>query len=410
MFTHEYIKWKNVLFDKRVLDDASLDEALKIGFMNTEKGVLIIASRPIIDLNLSQTPLGTLVMGRFITPTYHAEIKDLTQNDFNIYTRKDIMNSEEKSEIFTKLIKSGDQNCMIKDNNNIIIYKILEDLFGEPVILLEASMSRAISQYGSKTNSTFRINILVFIIIITIILIVILENVITKPIQQMTGYLKSIQSSGDTSKSLSFSRKDEIGFLSDAVDKFVGTIDSQKAELEFLNDELKKQASTDALTGLFNRHMMGSNLVNLWNTMARDQSSIAIILLDIDYFKKYNDKYGHQQGDECLKSVAKLIIASLHREADIPIRYGGEEFLVILPLTDVPGAVLVAENIKNAIEKEKIEHENSEIKKHLTISVGVAGTTPTNAINLDDLIEQADKALYKSKEEGRNRITVYTGG
>ena len=127
-------------------------------------------------------------------------------------------------------------------------------------------------------------------------------------------------------------------------------------------------------------------------------------MLDIDFFKFYNDHYGHQGGDDCLKKVVKGLQSNLHRETDFLARYGGEEFSVILPETDLNGALKVAEEMRQAIKALRIEHAKSKVDRFVSISIGVSTVIPQQGTEPELLISAADQALYKAKEEGRDRV------
>jgi diguanylate cyclase (GGDEF)-like protein len=126
----------------------------------------------------------------------------------------------------------------------------------------------------------------------------------------------------------------------------------------------------------------------------------------VDFFKLYNDHYGHQAGDECLKQVARALQTTCRRPADLPARYGGEEFALVLPETGLVGAAQVAESVRDAVARLQISHEYSEIAPHVTLSVGVAGLRPGMEIKTERLIAAADQALYQAKKLGRNRVVT----
>ena len=176
------------------------------------------------------------------------------------------------------------------------------------------------------------------------------------------------------------------------------------ANLVHSNKSLKEQSLHDALTGLYNRRYLEKALESEWLRHRRSQKEIAIILLDIDYFKLYNDHYGHIKGDECLVKLAHAIEDSLFRPGDFVARYGGEEFIVVLPTTDTDGAYKTATRIGNAVYDLNIEHVDSKIENRVTISSGIASTVPLQGKNYSELVEQADQALYLAKENGRNRV------
>ncbi len=176
-------------------------------------------------------------------------------------------------------------------------------------------------------------------------------------------------------------------------------------QLRSLNAELETLSQKDSLTHIYNRRYFDEFSRQQWLLASRKQQSIAVLMIDIDHFKLFNDYYGHQAGDDCLIKVAATLEHSLHRSSDILARYGGEEFIIVLPDTDTKGAVQVAETLCAAVEDLQIEHKASTTCETVTISIGVATATCTNGRNIEDLIHCADKALYKSKRSGRNCVT-----
>ena len=174
--------------------------------------------------------------------------------------------------------------------------------------------------------------------------------------------------------------------------------------LEEANKELDQLASMDGLTKIANRRQFDRHLQQEWKRLRREQVPIALILCDIDYFKRYNDTYGHVAGDKCLQQVAQGIRRAVKRPADLVARYGGEEFVVILTNTDIDGAVKVAEEIKKEIGKLEIPHVQSEVGRHLSISMGVSSTVPDRSDGPEAFINDVDQFLYQAKDAGRDRI------
>ena len=171
--------------------------------------------------------------------------------------------------------------------------------------------------------------------------------------------------------------------------------------LKVKNTELRYLSSHDALTGLHNRRTADEFLQREWNRAVRAKSVVTVLMIDIDYFKKFNDRYGHQAGDSCLHRVAGAMKSVLNRPSDMVARYGGEEFIAILPETDSQGALLVAENIRQKVMGLEIPHEDSN-KQFVTVSIGVGTTQPVKLMNYERLVSCADKALYEAKDSGRN--------
>ncbi|WP_223300837.1 diguanylate cyclase domain-containing protein [Oscillatoria nigro-viridis] len=181
-------------------------------------------------------------------------------------------------------------------------------------------------------------------------------------------------------------------------------LEQAKLELQAANMELQRLAAVDGLTQIPNRRCFDKKLELEWQLMEREQESLSLILCDIDFFKLYNDRYGHQGGDECLKQVAQILASNAQRAGDLAARYGGEEFAVIVSRTDVQGAKRVAESIRRDLKAAAIFHAASKVSKFITLSMGIATTVPAAGLSIEELIGQADRALYRAKLEGRDRI------
>lgn len=176
------------------------------------------------------------------------------------------------------------------------------------------------------------------------------------------------------------------------------------SEQKLAQMELQKLAIKDGLTGIANRRFFDESLAKEWLRAKRERVPLSLLIADIDYFKRYNDTYGHQKGDECLAAVAAIFDTEAFRPADLAARYGGEEFAVILPNTGVDGAIEVAERIRNATAALNIFHAGSAIGPSITVSIGVAATIPSTGLAVETLVAAADRALYAAKHAGRNRV------
>jgi diguanylate cyclase (GGDEF)-like protein len=175
-------------------------------------------------------------------------------------------------------------------------------------------------------------------------------------------------------------------------------------KLEETNRQLQCLSSLDGLTGIPNRRSCDEFMEKEWRRAVRDAQSFAMIMLDIDFFKSFNDTYGHLAGDDCLRSVATALHELVKRPGDLIGRYGGEEFIVLLPETDIKGAGAVAEAMRLAVVALGIPNAASTVADRVTLSAGVAATVPEKSTAVKDLIAAADKALYQAKKEGRNRV------
>lgn len=196
-----------------------------------------------------------------------------------------------------------------------------------------------------------------------------------------------------------------IDFMGDFSEAFNTMIIS----LENNEKLLIQRALIDPLTQLANRRHLDMVLEKEWARMKRGQTALSVLMCDVDFFKLYNDTYGHKQGDECLKAVSRAILENIRRPADFAARYGGEEFIVILPDTSLEGSLYIAQKIRKAIQDLNIEHSASSVSDHVTISIGVASVVPSDHNNVEEVLKLADEALYESKEQGRNRATMLSG-
>jgi diguanylate cyclase (GGDEF)-like protein len=180
-------------------------------------------------------------------------------------------------------------------------------------------------------------------------------------------------------------------------------LEATQAELLKKNQELQRLSRVDKLTQIANRYHFDEYLLQEWNRLELEQQPLSLIICDVDYFKKYNDFYGHQGGDRCLQQIAQVLLSVVKRPTDLVARYGGEEFAVIVPSTDVQGAIVVAEEIQQAIRQSKLPHARSDVSEFITISLGIATIVPTSITSFANLIAAADKALYEAKRQGRDR-------
>ncbi|RYY04291.1 MAG: diguanylate cyclase [Gammaproteobacteria bacterium] len=183
-------------------------------------------------------------------------------------------------------------------------------------------------------------------------------------------------------------------------------ITEMRDQLHQLNAELEALSQLDSLTQTYNRRTFNEMAQQQWLLASRQQNPISVLMIDVDHFKLYNDHYGHPAGDSCLKKITQAIRDCLNRPFDILGRYGGEEFIVLLPDADSLGALRVAESINATLENALLRHEVSPTHKYVTVSIGGASCVQTGSYSLQDLIKRADRALYKAKHSGRNRSLV----
>ena len=206
------------------------------------------------------------------------------------------------------------------------------------------------------------------------------------PLEKLVRSLALLKENNDE-RIYGIERNDEIGNLSNTI------------------LDLFTKANYDALTGINNRRFLENNLRNVMDLLARSDGLLSVLMVDVDFFKKYNDTYGHEQGDVCLKAVAKAMAESIMRTNDFVARYGGEEFVAVLPNTNEDGARLIAEKLLENVRQLNIPHANSAAAQYVTISVGITTGKVAYSQSWEDYLKRADEALYMSKQNGRNKFT-----
>ncbi|HEY9620906.1 MAG TPA: diguanylate cyclase [Crinalium sp.] len=202
---------------------------------------------------------------------------------------------------------------------------------------------------------------------------------------------------------------DRNGDIKGVIGNSIDVTERRQMELALreANEELQRRATVDGLTQIANRRRFDEYLTQEWYRLAREQQPLSLILCDVDFFKRYNDHYGHQAGDDCLVQIAQTLHRALKRSTDLVARYGGEEFAVVLPNTKPPAAIKVAQMIQEVIKQQHIPHATSEIADYITMSLGITALVPGPNASPELLITMADQALYHAKAKGRNTYCLH---
>ncbi len=221
----------------------------------------------------------------------------------------------------------------------------------------------------------------------------------------ITPLLNLVQLAGQLSRGNLDARSDTSSMISE-FDILSNEFNNMAESLQKNNEKISKLSLIDGLTSIANRRYFDKKIDEEWYRSLRTKQPISLLMIDVDYFKKFNDTYGHLAGDDCLRTIGLILKNIANRASDFPARYGGEEFAVILPGTDKQGAFEIAELIHTQVARRGIAHKTSDISQHLTVSIGLAtfceGTSIESPI---DLIKMSDERLYKAKEEGRNKTS-----
>ncbi|KKL51223.1 hypothetical protein LCGC14_2297650, partial [marine sediment metagenome] len=365
------------------------------GIINTTLGPLVFSSYAVLKSDESGDSPGSILFGRFIDKDMIKEVADTVKMDFSAAP----INKQGVGHF--KQMALSEQ---YRDSSNKIEWYLL-DVNETPILKLTLQLDQR-----TFTDSILSVQMLTAIgalVFSWLIIIFVLNRSLLRPILTISQHLSQIRSSGDYSARINNLRKDEVGTLSHECDLLIGYIEQQNAIVEDQTQELRRLSYEDGLTLLANRRRLDQALGDNWNICGRDQKPISMLLLDIDYFKKYNDYYGHQLGDLALVAIGRLMQSTISRKSDLAARYGGEEFAFLLPDTDLAGAKLVAEKFKRQLQEEAIPHQRSTVASVLTVSIGIATITPAMDDNPWQLIQNADRALYRAKDEGRDRHAFF---
>ncbi len=215
---------------------------------------------------------------------------------------------------------------------------------------------------------------------------------------------KALETTGHLQRQTIADQKRHAAELENHVEERTLELRQTLEQLASVNEELERLSRVDPLTGLYNRRHLTCQLGKEWKLARREQVPLSIIMMDIDYFKRLNDTYGHMAGDRCLVELAELLRKEVHRPSDIVARFGGEEFIILLPNTTHAGAQQLAERVRQRVADHSVETQNHRLR--FTVSIGAACQIPGRSSDAEDLIRRSDGALYEAKESGRNRVVM----
>ncbi|WP_151669846.1 sensor domain-containing diguanylate cyclase [Nitrincola schmidtii] len=289
----------------------------------------------------------------------------------------------------------------------ILEYRVLANASGRIVGDLELTLSlQSLGQAFSERSLLIFVLSLLKTLGIVLLMVWVFAFLITRPLLRVYTALQTInlEEPGRWKRPyLKYNKGDELEHLVKGLDNLLNAFQKGLDQ----RDQLHTLSSIDALTGLANRRHFDARINQLWQEARKDKKPLALLFMDIDFFKPFNDNYGHAAGDECLQQVAKLLLTTVTRPDDLVARYGGEEFVCVLPDTDLQGAYQLACRLQENIKKLNLPHAYSQCSERITFSIGIAAEIPMdNEIAPDRLLLLADERLYMAKSAGRNQIIL----
>ena len=376
------------------------------GLVGSGENVWIYCAHTINDYNTTRPPRGMLLLGRRL---YRNVLSSYTYGRGDSLQVVPLAKAPEATDSDDRRIVKefptygGTRTSIRREGNALVSYTPLSDMHGKPLAALRLSIPRMDERVGTEVVWLMSGSLFCMLFLSLGAVVVLVRSTVIRPINRMASFFKAGgQDRMDILRACA-QRSDEIGILAERAEALIEQVRGQKVELE-------NQANTDRLTGLANRRFFDTHIQAELRRLLRQRrqhgqdSRMAMAMIDVDHFKLFNDTNGHMAGDACLRAVAETIQSCIFRPGDLACRFGGEEFLLMLPDTDEEGARVVAESVRASIEWAALPHPSSPVSSVVTVSIGITSAEVTEAFEVGNLIERADQALYAAKQGGRNRV------
>ena len=364
------------------------------GLLRTELGLVGLCWARIVRSDFSGDEAGTLIMGLLMSPERLEKLRNVADIPFALDITPDM---PEKLTFWPDTLKpsslGGTGFWSEHDSTEYHLYYTLQDVSRHDVGLISLKVPRELYAQGMSLYAQVRRQLLWTAVGMALLLGFILHGLLVSRLRTFTRQLLNLMRNSSWQERIGISGQDELGLLAGEVNKMLCLIEEQM-------DNLTALSLSDPLTGLPNRRAFDARLTVELSRERRTPNGLALLILDVDFFKPYNDCYGHPAGDIALQAVADVMRQACLRASDLPARIGGEEFTVLLPETDEEGAIEIAERIRQLLRERNIAHKESAAASWVTVSIGIALAKDESP---ESLMARADEALYCAKEQGRNR-------
>lgn len=362
------------------------------GVIRLEDKFAFISLKPILKSDGTGPSVGSIMMLRYIDESLLSKLNKTTNTNIQLLSSDDKYHLDDNSDLITEVLSK----------NELKVISRLHTLKGEEGILSEITLSRNFIKESERLIDYFFVFSSILGLFSLIVSFYLIRKEIVFPLNALVKHIINVREDSTYTHNELESKTDEIGIVAKEFNHLLLSVKET-------NDRLKRIALSDTLTGLGNRMDLESHLESERRFSYREHKEFSILMLDIDYFKKYNDTYGHVKGDEVLIRVADTIKRFGLRPHDYVARYGGEEFIILLPETSTEGSSVVAERILSSVEELGIEHSSSELdKKIISVSIGCVSLIAKKEDTHEFLINKADEALYMAKKSGRDRYYIYS--
>ncbi len=380
------------------------------GLVGSPDSAWIYCAHAITNDDLSAPPRGMLLFGRHIDKATLDSYRSGEGDDLSLVPKDAApvaTGSDDRLTARRYPSLRAEWTAVRREGRHLVSYTPIGDLAGQPMATLRLSIPRGVEQAGDRMVWFTSFTLLAAALVTLGAILLAIRATVIQPIARLASYFMSEGDGGEEILRSSAQRTDEIGILAGRAGALIERIREQ-------NTELENQANTDRLTGLANRRFFDTHIGKELRRLLRHLRGnahgglMAVVVIDVDHFKLFNDTYGHMAGDACLRALAETIQGCIFRPGDLACRFGGEEFILVLPETDEAGALVVSESVRAGIESLALPHVASPVAKCVTVSIGAAAEHVGEGFRIEQLIERADRALYAAKQQGRNRVAGHS--